>query len=71
MQRGAKYRSFTSNNDTSELRAWSLAREQIGQNLKTFYERCMTDDLPPRLREVIKKLDNEEPEPEDAPKKSA
>ena len=52
-----------SNTDTSdELRDWSFAREQIGRKLKTFYERCMTDELPPRLHEVLQKLAKEKPE---------
>jgi hypothetical protein len=63
MQRTTKRRFSTSNNDApEELRNWSFAREQIGSQLKTFYERCMTDELPPRLREVLKKLDEERPE---------
>ncbi len=44
---------------SDELRDWSFAREQIGRQLKTFYERCMTDELPPRLREVLKRLDEQ------------
>jgi hypothetical protein len=72
MQRTTKRSFVTSNRDTSdELRDWSFAREQIGRKLKTFYERCITDELPPRLREVLKKLENEELEPpEDTPKPS-
>ncbi len=55
-----------SNDDASdELRDWSFAREQIGRKLKTFYERCMTDELPPRLLALLKKLDQELPEQKD------
>ncbi len=62
-----------SNNDAAdERRAWSFAREQIGRSLKTYYERCMSDELPPRLLAVLKKLDNEEVEPlGETPKPSA
>ncbi len=53
-----------SNRDTSDqLRDRSFPREQIGRHLKSFYERCMTDELPPRLREVLQKLENGGPEP--------
>jgi hypothetical protein len=38
--------------------------DQIGRQLKTFYERCMTDELPPRLREALKKLDEAQEIPE-------
>jgi len=44
---------------------WAHINDQIGRQLKTFYERCcMTDELPPRLREVLKKLDEEQEIPE-------
>jgi hypothetical protein len=37
-------------------------REQIGHQLKKHYQACMTEGLPPRLLELIKKLDEEIPE---------
>jgi predicted metal-dependent hydrolase len=47
-------------------------REQIGQKLKDYYRAYATDELPPRLLALIKKLDQEEPErPEGAPKSNA
>lgn len=56
MQRTTKRRL---NKDSGDLRNWAGAKEHIGHELKTFYERCMTDELPPRLREVLKKLEEE------------
>jgi predicted metal-dependent hydrolase len=47
---------------SDEARHWAITREHIGHQLKTFYERCMTDELPPRLREALKELDEETPE---------
>jgi hypothetical protein len=40
-----------------EWRDWSYTKDRIGQQLKTYYERCITDELPPRLLALIKKLD--------------
>ena len=37
-------------------------REHIGRLLRGHYQACMADELPPRLREVLKKLDEEKPE---------
>jgi hypothetical protein len=37
-------------------------REHIGQLLRDHYQACMTHKLPPRLREVLKKLDEEKHE---------
>jgi len=37
-------------------------REQIGHQLKKHYLACMTDELPPRLLALLKKLDEERPE---------
>jgi len=48
--------------DTAELRNWSITKEQIGHQLKKHYQACMTDELPPRLRALLKKLDEEQPE---------
>jgi hypothetical protein len=48
--------------DAFELRDWSITKDQIGQQLKKHYQACMKDGLPPRLRAVLKRLDEEEPE---------
>jgi len=45
-----------------ELLAWSLAKERIGDQLKEYYEACTTEELPPRLLTLLKKLDQELPE---------
>ena len=34
-------------------------RERIGQLLRVHYQACMTEELPPRLLAVLKKLDGE------------
>jgi hypothetical protein len=47
-----------------ELLAWSLAKERIGDQLKEHYEACTTEELPPRLLTLLKKLDQELPEDE-------
>jgi hypothetical protein len=55
-----------------QLRYWSETNKNIGQQLRAYYQACATEDLPPRLLAVLKKLNNEEPErPEDTPKPSA
>jgi hypothetical protein len=41
---------------------WSHVNERIGRELKTYHQACVADELPPRLREVLKKLNSEEPE---------
>jgi len=42
-----------------ELRNWSLAKQQIGDQLKKHYQACTTEELPPRLLAALKKLDEE------------
>jgi hypothetical protein len=49
-----------------ELRDWSSTKDRIGQQLKAMYQMCMTEELPPRLLELMKKLD-EETEPAEQP----
>jgi hypothetical protein len=44
-----------------ELRNWSFTKEQIGK-LKEHYQACTTQELPPRLRDVLKKLNKEKSE---------
>jgi hypothetical protein len=34
-------------------------RERIGQQLKAYYGSCISEELPPRLLAVLKKLDEE------------
>jgi predicted metal-dependent hydrolase len=58
MQRATTQRFFT----FDELRNWSVTREQIGHRLKKHYRACTTEELPPRLRKVLKKLDEEKSE---------
>jgi Anti-sigma factor NepR len=40
-------------------RDWSSTKDQLGQQLKNFYQAYTTEELPPRLRELLKKLDEE------------
>jgi hypothetical protein len=40
---------------------WYQTRERIGQQLRDYYRACATEELPPRLLALIKKLD-EKPE---------
>jgi hypothetical protein len=47
---------------------WTFTRDRIGQLLKVHYQACTTEELPPGLRAVLKKLEQEEPErSEDVP----
>jgi hypothetical protein len=45
-----------------QSRYWSETNKIIGQQLRTYYQACTTEELPPRLRAVLRKLENEEPE---------
>jgi Anti-sigma factor NepR len=45
-----------------EWRDWSYTKDRIGQQLKAHYQACTTEELPPRLVELLKKLDHELPE---------
>jgi hypothetical protein len=70
--RKATKRTFSKSKTPDELRNWSLTKEQIGHQLKKHYQAYTTEELPPRLLALIKKLNHEEPEqPEGAPKSSA
>jgi len=42
-----------------ELQTWSLTKERIGRGLKNYYQACTTDELPPQVRALIKKMDQE------------
>ena len=41
---------------------WAATRKIIGELLTKHYQACATEELPPRLHALIKKLDSEEPE---------
>jgi hypothetical protein len=38
---------------------WCQTREGIGKNLREFYRANITDELPPRLVELVKKLNQD------------
>ena len=42
---------------SDELARLSLTREQIGQQLRNYYRACTTEELPPQLLALLKKLD--------------
>ena len=42
-----------------EWHNWCLAGERIDEELKGYYRACTTRELPPRLLELSKKLDEE------------
>ena len=44
-----------------EQRNRSIMRERIGHQLKKHYQAFMTEELPPRLLALVKKLDEEIP----------
>jgi hypothetical protein len=48
-----------------ELARLSLAKEHIGQQLRNYYRACTTEELPPQLLTLLKKLDQELPEEQD------
>ena len=45
-----------------EQRNRSIMREHIGHQLKKHYQACTTEELPPRLLALVKKLHEETPE---------
>ena len=47
---------------TEELRDWSYTKDRIGQQLRAHFEASTTEELPPRLVAVLKKMDTEAPE---------
>jgi hypothetical protein len=70
--RKATKRTFSKSKTPDELRNWSLTKAQIGHQLKKHYQAYTTEELPPRLLALIKKLNHEEPEqPEGAAKSIA
>jgi len=40
-------------------------RERIGQRLRDYYRACATEELPPQLLTLLKKLNQELPEEQD------
>jgi hypothetical protein len=36
---------------------WCQTKERIGQQLRDYYRACTTEELPPRLLALVKKLD--------------
>jgi hypothetical protein len=42
-----------------QWRKWRLAREQTDKELKGYYRACTTEELPPQLLALSKKLDEE------------
>ena len=42
-----------------EWRDWSYTKERIGQQLKAYYQALATEELPPRLLALLKRLDEE------------
>ncbi len=45
-----------------ELARLSLIKEQIGEQLRDYYRACATEELPPQLLTLLKKLNQEIPE---------
>jgi hypothetical protein len=41
---------------------WCIAKNQIGEVLKEYYQACTTGKFPPQLVTLLKKLDDEFPE---------
>jgi len=50
---------------TEESRDWSYTKERIGLQLKAHYQALATEELPPRLLALLKRLD-EETEPQES-----
>jgi hypothetical protein len=42
-----------------QLRYWFETNKLIGQKLRTYYQTCTTEELPPRLLALLRKLDEE------------
>lgn len=47
---------------TEEMLNSARIRDHINHSLRKYYQACLTDELPPRLRATVKKLDEERPE---------
>jgi hypothetical protein len=42
-----------------QSRYWSETNKVINEQLRTYYRACTTEELPPRLLALLKKLDEE------------
>jgi hypothetical protein len=42
-----------------QLQYWSQTNKIIGDKLRAYYQACTTEELPPRLLALLKKLDEE------------
>jgi hypothetical protein len=47
------------NRTPDEWNNWCLARERIAKELEEYYRACATEELPPQLLALSKKLDEE------------
>jgi hypothetical protein len=56
---------MSENRTPVELARLSLIKEQIGLQLRNYYRMCTTEELPPQLLALLKKLDQELPEEQD------
>jgi hypothetical protein len=59
--RNVAKRTFSNSKTPDELH-WPFTREQIGHKLKWYYQAYTTEELPPLLLALTKKLDEEIPE---------
>ena len=48
-----------SNRTADEWRDWSYTKDRIGQQLKAHYQALASEELPPRLLALLKRLDEE------------
>jgi hypothetical protein len=49
------------NRTPDEWRNWCLAKDRVAKQLQKYYQACATEELPPRLLALTKKLDEERP----------
>jgi len=57
MQSANKPARLMSNQPSGEWLDWCQTKERIGQKLREFYRAHITEELPPRLLALIKKLE--------------
>jgi hypothetical protein len=50
------------NRTPDEWADWCIAKNQIAEVLKEYYQACMTGELPPQLLTLLKKLDDGSPQ---------
>ena len=53
------------NRAPEEWADWCIAKNRIAEELKDYYRACTTEELPPRLLTLLKKLDQELPAEQD------